>query len=456
LSAAERGAAQAIVPMIQNGDPANRLDLVIVGDGYTANEMGAFASQVSQFVAGMFVQDPFREYQRYFNVKRMDIVSPESGADHPEQSPAVFRNTAFDATYNCWGTQRLICVDTSKVITAVSVLPPAQRDIVLVIVNDAQYGGSGGSVPVASIHADSVEIVLHELGHTIGLLGDEYGGSSCVANGEPSEPNVTSQTDPSMIKWNAWIDEETSVPTVTNSPAEPGLYLGSRYCDNVLYRPTYNSKMRSLNLPFDQINSEQMVLRFYDFASPIDSVSPASTYISLAKGAVQNFSVATPTPFSHSLNISWLVDGQLLGTTPGFVLNTSTLAAGSHTVDLVVRDGTSMVRNDPEGLLSEEASWTVDVTAANSAPSVNAGPNKTTLKSTPLTLVGAVDDDGLPSGSPVTVRWTKVSGPGSVSFSASRALVTTVSFSAKGTYKLRLTASDGQLSAFDEVQIVVK
>ena len=186
-----------------NGDPTNRVDLVILGDGYTASEMEKYANDVENVVNGFFNEEPFTEYQSYFNVHRVDVTSNESGADHPETG--TFKDTAFDATYNCAGNLRLICVDTSKVDAVLSArVAPNQRDLVVVIVNDPQYGGSGGYIAVASTNQAVVELVLHELGHSFGGLADEYvgGGPTCNNTVEPSAPNVTMQTDRNLIKWN--------------------------------------------------------------------------------------------------------------------------------------------------------------------------------------------------------------------------------------------------------------
>src|SRR5215831_13884640 len=100
--------AAPVTTIRMNGDSANRLDLVILGDGYTASELGQYANDVETFVDGLFAQAPFTEYQHYFNVHRIDVTSTESGADHPERTPPVLKNTALDATYNCGGIQRLI------------------------------------------------------------------------------------------------------------------------------------------------------------------------------------------------------------------------------------------------------------------------------------------------------------------------------------------------------------
>src|SRR6185295_103372 len=97
--------AEPTETIVNNGSPTNRVDVAIVGDGYTASQMDKYRTDVVNFVQAMFAQDPYREYQRYFNVHRVDVISNQSGADHPERG--VFVDTAFDAAYNCSGTQRL-------------------------------------------------------------------------------------------------------------------------------------------------------------------------------------------------------------------------------------------------------------------------------------------------------------------------------------------------------------
>ncbi|MGY1779696.1 PKD domain-containing protein [Geodermatophilus sp. SYSU D01036] len=92
----------------------------------------------------------------------------------------------------------------------------------------------------------------------------------------------------------------------------------------------------------------------------------------------------------------------------------------------------------------------------NAAPRVSAGPDQRTGVATPASLAGTADDDGLPSPpAAVSVTWSAVSGPGTVTFANASAAATTATFSAPGTYVLRLTASDGELQASDDVTLVV-
>ena len=98
---------------------------------------------------------------------------------------------------------------------------------------------------------------------------------------------------------------------------------------------------------------------------------------------------------------------------------------------------------------------TITVTGPNEAPVVDAGPDA--LVSHPNdthTLAGAATDDGLPLGSTMTVSWSQVSGPGAAVFAAPGTLLTSVQLPVVGTYVLRLTVSDSQLSTVDDVQVV--
>ena len=349
-----------------NGLPGNRVDIVFLGDGYTSSQLGKYANDVVTFTDRFFSEPPFQQYRPYFNVHRIDVVSSQAGADHPSMN--VYKDTALGATFDCADIARLICVDTSAVNTVLARSLPGDRgDIVIVLVNDPQYGGSGGAIAVSSTHADGVDVVLHEVGHSLGLLADEYdyGPPSCERSSEPIEPNVTLQTQRNAIKWRHWVAADTPTPTSGEDGSRPGLYVGGRYCTSGMYRPTYNSKMRSLYQPFDQVNAEQLTRRIYNFVSPIDDAVPAPGIITAA--GVLAFSVVPLVPASHGLSIRWELDGGLRATTPGVSIDTRTLAAGDHTLRAIVADPTPLVRSDPEGLLRDTRSWTIRVAASPTA-----------------------------------------------------------------------------------------
>ena len=389
LELSPRPAAAEPVTLVRNNGPsANRVDFVVLGDGYTAAELasGKYAADVEAMLQGLFAQEPYSEYRKYYNVRRIDVTSAESGADHPELVPAVYRNTALDAAYNCAAIARLICVNTYKVSTILtnSGIPSDARDFTLILVNDTTYGGSGGAVAVASLHPQTVELVLHETGHAFAQLGDEYGGNgACVSPPEPLYPNVTALLSRAAIKWQAWIGATTPLPTTTTDPNVVGAFAGGDYCDSGLYRPSSNSKMRTLGAGFYPVNTEAHVRRVYNLVSPIDAASPAGT--SLTMGASQLFTVTPTQPFTHALSVVWTVDGVQQGT--GTQFTASNLSAGQHTVAATVADGTAWVRSDPSGLLSDVRSWVVTVQTSGPGAFAKVSPaNAASAQSTSPTL----------------------------------------------------------------------
>jgi len=128
--------------------------------------------------------------------------------------------------------------------------------------------------------------------------------------------------------------------------------------------------MRSLGMPFDQINTEQLIKRYYNWASPIDSSFPTTSTVSVTKGGSLTFSIVTLLPATHTLDVSWLVDGQPVGSGPSLVLSSSSLAITDHSVQAIAHDPTTMVRSDLSGILTESTAWTLRV--LRSACDINA------------------------------------------------------------------------------------
>ena len=366
LAAVGRADAEPVRTVRLNGDPSNRIDVAFLGDGYRSDELAKYAADVDAIAAALFQQEPFRSYRSYFNIHRVDVVSAQSGSDHP--ASGIFRDTALGSAYDCASITRLICVDLGVVNDVLlRNLVADRRDVVIVLVNDPEYGGSGGAAAVASVHPAVVEVMLHEMGHTLGLLADEYDYQSelCTSAGEPFAANATIETDRTRLKWRQWIDAQTPVPTYYSAnPETPGLYEGAQYCPHGKHRPTYDSKMRSLDRPFEQVNSEELTKRFYDFVSPIDELTRETVHD--ADGSADVFRVRTPRPFSHGLNVHWWIDGRLASERATLRVPSGSLAAGTHRVSVTVSDPTPFVRHDPDKVLQESRSVEIVVGADRS------------------------------------------------------------------------------------------
>ncbi|MGD9637261.1 MAG: DNRLRE domain-containing protein, partial [Pirellulales bacterium] len=206
--------------------------------------------------------------------------------------------------------------------------------------------------------------------------------------------------------------------------------------------------------------SDGSLSSFDDVTIIVQNASPANAAPAVSAGVDQ----AIQLPNTASLNGSVTDDGLPGGTLtsswttlsgPGAV--TFGNAASATTTASFSQAGTYVLRlTGSDESLSAYDDITIVVSnapAVNQGPNVGAGPNRSINLGGAASLDGTVTDDGLPSGS-VTSAWTKVSGPGTVTFANASAVDTTATFSQAGTYILRLTASDGQLTSSDTMTVV--
>ncbi|HNS50803.1 MAG TPA: M64 family metallopeptidase [Anaerolineae bacterium] len=383
------------------GDPANRFDLLIMGDGYTAAQEGDFEADAQQVAGQFFSISPLAEYANYANVHTLFTPSDESGADHPPYSPScgyedpsccgdpamqgdplegLMVDTAFDARYCAYWIHRLLVADEAKVLAAAGAVP--DWDSILVLVNDATYGGSGGLIAVVAMHPLAVQIAQHELGHSFAGLADEYesaypGYPPCSdITGPGCEPNVTDVTVREQIKWNPWIEPTTPIPTPEQSQWNGfvGLFEGARYHSTGMYRSGLSCIMRELGKPFCQVPAQTYVLKLYQggWGVPEEGISliePGSVYpvgpVVLYHPAEATFGAAVLQPLGGPpADIVWLVNGEPV---PGeneatFAYSTEADQLGAVEITLVVRDETPLVHPAmADGELTSTYTWAVEV-----------------------------------------------------------------------------------------------
>jgi hypothetical protein len=343
-----------VITFLNNGPSSNRVDIVFLGDGYTSSQLGTYQTHINAMMNHFFLdgEDPFPRYQNYFNAHRIDVISQQSGADDPNVGLVV--NTALDATYRFDGvTQRLLYVNNTKANAALnSGLNGAfTADMKLVTVNATQYGGGGGVYAVyAGGNTFATEVALHELGHSFSGLADEYFSPGTYTGPEINQPNVT--IDPTGAKWSEWIGySEPGMGTI-------GAYEGARYFEDGLYRPSLDSKMRSLDRPFDAVSREEFILDFYRIVDPLDSwlnnLTPLLDPSSLWVDSID------PSIIKHQ----WYVNGLLVAGATGesFDPRMYGYGAGTYTVMSHNYDDTPWVRRNLN-LLQQDVSWNVSYSA---------------------------------------------------------------------------------------------
>lgn len=256
--------------IVDHGPDSARWNLVIIGDGYQATELAKYHTDVQNFMTTLGSTAPFDELFCGINVHRVDVVSTESGADDPNEADCpggtgATPRTYFDATFCSMGIERLLTVNQALALSVTSAQVPLRHQV-LCVVNSSKYGGAGGEVATFSTHSSAAQIAMHELGHSAFQLADEYGGDGAgTPTGEPSEPNVTRDTNRATIKWRSLIAATTPMPSACDPscaastcvpPAAPpapgavGTYEGAIYSDCNTYRPVPDCYMRSLGTPF--------------------------------------------------------------------------------------------------------------------------------------------------------------------------------------------------------------
>lgn len=387
LAATAVAQAPIVTTVLSNGSTASRYDMVILGDGYRAVEQTRFNQDVQSFLTALFQKQPYATFAAYYNVHTVFRASVDSGADHPDAVPPLVRNTVYDASYNTGGTARCLYINNTSQALADAALAPANEGRVLVMVNDSRYGGCASTFAVSYNGGSMNEVQIHELGHSLGSLADEYDyPNQTYTGGEPGQANITAS--PTGQKWSHWWGTDGI-----------SAFQGAGYYQFGLYRPRSDCLMRTLGVTLCAVCKEQISKLTNSIVDTIDQFTPAQASVTVNIGSTQNFSITHFVPAGNSPLISWKVDGTTVAgaTATSFLFDPTGLSLGAHTVAATVQDRTTLVRNDPASTLRETQTWQVtvsDPTASQLRMSTFTASLIFTPAGQPLTLSTTVLNDG--------------------------------------------------------------
>ena len=237
--------------ILKNGKPENKIDLVILAEGYSNLEMDKFVSDAKRVTDYLFEEEPFKSEKEKFNIKAVLTPSAESGTDIPGEN--IYKNTHFNTSFYTFDLPRYLTTsDMKNVYDAAAVVP---YDHIYVLVNTERYGGGGFYNFITVCTADNEltkEVFVHEFGHGFAGLGDEYYSSAVAYEDfynlevEPWEPNLTTLKN-FDIKWKAMIHDSIPIPT----PRKPkysktvGVFEGGGYMSKDIYSPFMDCRMKS-------------------------------------------------------------------------------------------------------------------------------------------------------------------------------------------------------------------
>ncbi len=237
----------------KNGKPEEKVDLVILAEGYTAEEMEKFVEDAKRVSGYLFEEKPFKSNREKFNVTALLTPSVDSGTDIPGEN--IYKNTMFNATFYTFDLDRYLTTSDMKSIYDAAASVP--YDHIYILVNSERYGG-GGFYNFLSVCTSNnqltKEVFVHEFGHGFAGLGDEYYNSSVAYEDfynleiEPWEPNLTTLVEFDN-KWKSMIDSSTPVPTPRESKFSGtiGVFEGGGYLAKGIYSPVMDCRMKSNN-----------------------------------------------------------------------------------------------------------------------------------------------------------------------------------------------------------------
>jgi hypothetical protein len=389
-----------VVPIQVTGPASERLNLIILCDGYQAHEMQACRDDVDRNQNVQWAVEPFRSYRNYFNVYRVEIVSEDSGVrcdpDDNDNPNNDLKDTALRLWYSDGCTNPLARGITygpapagsppgtpngntartnilNTYVAPVLGIPASSQNVqTLAIANTFTYGGIGGTHATTSGGSPQGPLIsLHELGHSLGQMADEYPYSSRDVPGGPhpdSEPGSfhhTRLTDAEMleqqVKWWRWLGEESESGGIIRARGPEGHESGLYRSSNV-WRPSEHSIMRWIGFYFDQVGREHMT---YRITGRRNANAMALSHTPTGEvGADDVVWVETQHPKYHELDVEWAIDGATVpGTNNSRNLDLGELDVESgDVVSVTVKDATEFVR-DPafkDGpRMTQSRSWTV-------------------------------------------------------------------------------------------------
>lgn len=338
------------------GDPDKYINIVILGDGYTAAQLDTFHADADTLAQYLFRTDPWKNYRDYFNIFAIRVISNQSGAKHPHTAgdcpsdvPLMNPDNFFGSTFDGYGIHRLIVPGNQAKVSKVLADNFPKYDQVLIIANTPYYGGSGGAFATFSLATSSREIMAHEIGHSFAGLADEYYAGDQY-NAE--KPNMTQETDPTKVKWKNWLQYKSV-----------GIY---QHCcggqSSFWYKPHQNCKMEVLGPPYCPVCQEAIIEAVHNMTEPVVAYMPQSASVSSTDRYVTFKVTEMMKPIPNTMKLTWKLDGKVVvQNADSFILDQKTISNGSHTLVLYATDTTSLIRlTDHANIHTMEVLWGID------------------------------------------------------------------------------------------------
>jgi hypothetical protein len=240
--------------VLNSGDPSVKVDIVIIPEGYTEQEMEKFKKDCERFAGYLFNCSPFKENKNKFNIWGIEAPSLESGTDIPKDN--IWKKTLVNSNFYTFDTERYLMTTDNKILR--NVASNAPYDQICILVNSDKYGGGAIYNHYSTFVSDdqySEFTFTHEFGHGFTSLADEYWTSDVAYQNfypldvEPTDPNITTLVNFDS-KWKDLVEGNTPIPTPATDEFKNkvGAFEGGGYMEKGIYRPKEDCTMRSIKV----------------------------------------------------------------------------------------------------------------------------------------------------------------------------------------------------------------
>lgn len=258
--------------ILKNGTCEDCIDVAIMAEGYTGDEMEKFYADAQKACNAIFNHSPFKENIEKFNVVAVATPSIDSGVSIPREK--VWKRTAVSSHFDTFYSDRYLT--SSSVNDIHDLLAGIPYEHIIILANTDTYGGGGifNSFTLTTAHHSMFEpVVVHEFGHSFGGLADEYAYTDAPSplypyDVEPWEQNITTLVD-FKSKWEDILPVDVKVPTAVSdnyaSCTHLGVYQGAGYSLEGIYRPSPDCRMRTNEAPAFCPVCQRSLQRLIDF-----------------------------------------------------------------------------------------------------------------------------------------------------------------------------------------------
>jgi hypothetical protein len=353
-----------------SGPSEKRIDLLFIGDGFSKAESFYYFEYVQKMLNAFSEDELLSEYSDFFNITVLGYESPYKQyplKSHIEDlyspAPLINKVLVYETLIEQYG------------------LAPHEFDQVIIVSNGWHHGATKTASALTGLVAISTlspgETLIHELGHSIGKLVDEYVLSSFLSpkcSQESQSPNHFSTMDlPSLtaadIPWSHWFLDGTLPEIITNATSNSsncnnnvdsvGIYQGAFNCGQNYYRPTCTSKMRDKFQPWGPVNTEQMAIQMNSYILSIEDYSPKDE-LSYPYTDGLKFKVTTKDLPSDHYATTWILNGAAHSTGMALTLSEDDLKPGLNEMIFEIKDPNPNIRFDPLNKSIKRVHWHLD------------------------------------------------------------------------------------------------